>query len=348
MFRAENIDVRVLRTWKEFSHTEGEWIKWYRPDLIIWALISLVATAFFGAKKILREEKPDLVHLNSLSLAGWAVAAKQLRIPVVCHAREPIQKGYLGIRRALVRSILNKHVDQIIAVSKQNARVLDIPSKTRIIYGFVHFRQFDRQLEPYESFRKADNCRKYALYLGGAATIKGFEVVVAALKHLEPGIHVIFGGYYRSGTSWKDPLRRVLKPSLNHIYETLNSASNAVKMGVMKDVPRWIAACDVMISPFTVPHFSRPIIEAGAMAKPVIASDLDGMEEIVVDGETGILVPAGDVRRLAQAINRLCQDERLAQSMGEAGYKRTKALFDGEKNTKATFDVFDELLMLPK
>ena len=250
------------------------------------------------------------------------------------------------MRRALVRSILEKHVDQIIAVSKQNARVLDIPRKTRVIYGFVHFKQFDRELKPYESFRS--NYNKYALYLGGADTIKGFEVLVAALKYLEPGIHVVFGGYYRSATSWKDPIRRVLKPTLTHIYETLNSSSNAVKIGVREDVPRWIAACDVLISPFIVPHFSRPVIEAGAMAKPVIASDLDGMEEIVVDGETGILIPAGDARKLAQAINRLCRDEQLAHHMGEAGYKRTKAAYDGDKNTKATFDVFDELLTLPK
>ena len=79
IFRAENIDVRVVRTWGGFPHTEGEWIKWYRPDLVIYALISLVATAVFSAKKILREEQPDLVHLNSLGLVGWSVAAKRLR-----------------------------------------------------------------------------------------------------------------------------------------------------------------------------------------------------------------------------------------------------------------------------
>jgi glycosyltransferase involved in cell wall biosynthesis len=121
-----------------------------------------------------------------------------------------------------------------------------------------------------------------------------------------------------------------------------------VMIGVRTDVPQWIAACDVLVAPFTVPHFARPVVEAAAMAKPAIASDVEGMEELVVDGQTGMLVSVGDAKALADAINRLCADERLAASMGKAGYQRVRALFDGETNTKNTFEVFHELLRDPK
>ena len=52
-------------------------------------------------------------------------------------------------------------------------------------------------------------------------------------------------------------------------------------------------------SPFTVPHFARPVMEAAAMAKPAVASDVEGMDELVVDGQTGVLVRAGDAKALA-------------------------------------------------
>jgi len=344
LFRDNQIDVRVLDGWRSFGHSEVHWIKWNRPDILLWDGFSWFITAYWYAKKILRDEKPDLLYLNSTPLSAWAIAAKKLDIPVICHVREPIVKGYFGIRKFLLTYVLKEHVDRFIAVSEQNARALDLPKQTEVIYGFVHFEQFDRGVAPAEIPQTTRGYRKIALYLGGAATIKGFRVMVDALEHLDPGILVLFGGYYHGRSSRKDSIRKILRPKLSHYYQKLASASNAMTIGVLTNVPNWIAACDVLIAPFVVPHFSRPAIEASAMGKPVIASDVDGMEELVVHEQTGILVPAGDPKALAQAINRVCADERRAVSMGEAGYQRAKSVFNGEANTKTTFKVFEGLL----
>jgi glycosyltransferase involved in cell wall biosynthesis len=344
LFKHHGIDVRVLNGWRGFGHSEVGWIKWNRPDLLLLVGISWLITACRYGREILREEKPDLLYLNSTPLSAWAIAAKVLNIPVVCHVREPITEGYFGIRKFFLRSVLKNNVDRFIAVSKQNARALDLPKQTEVIYGFVHVDQFNPNIPPAEIPQTVAKGRKIALYLGGSATIKGFRVMVDALQHLEPGIVVLFGGYYGSGRIWKDPLRRIFKPNLARTYRKLSSAPNAVTVGIRLDVPQWIAACDVLVAPFAVPHFARPAVEAAAMAKPVVASDVEGMEELVVDEQTGVLVPAGDPKALADAINRLCGDKCLAASMGKAGYQRARALFEGHKNTEATFEVFHELL----
>jgi glycosyltransferase involved in cell wall biosynthesis len=303
-----------------------------------------IATACSYAEKILRKETPDLVYLNSTPLSAWAVAAKRLNIPVVCHIREPIHAGYLGVRNYLLKRLLKKSVDRFVAVNKQNARTMDAPENTTVIYDFIHFNAFDRAISPAEIPLVARRDVKVVLYLGGRATIKGFEVAVEALAYLNPGIVVLFGGPLPSRTWWKIMLRMILKPHLAGVQRKLDSAPNALQIGLQRDVAKWIAACDVLINPFTVPHFARPIVEAGAMAKPVIASNVDGMEELVEHGKTGILVPPHNARALAAAINQLCADESLAKQMGEAGFLRAKAIFDGEKNARETFNVFHEIL----
>lgn len=339
-----NIEVDVINGWRPFSHSEVNWIRWYRPDLLLLAITAWVVTAYSFARKVFNKERPDLVYLNSTPLSAWAVASKRFNIPVICHIREPIQEGYLGIRNYLLKSVLKKNVDQFIAVSHQNARTIDAPDKTSVIYDFIHFDYFNRSISPKDTSINNTKKTKTALYLGGAATIKGFEVVVEALEHLNPGITVLFGGYLSSRAWWKILLRKILKPHLAQLLQKLDSAQNALQIGIQSDVPELIAACDLLIAPFTVPHFARPIIEAGAMAKPVVGSNVDGMEELIVNGQTGILVPPGDPRALADAINTLCGDETLAKKMGHAGFERAKALFDGEKNALRTFEIFKDVL----
>jgi glycosyltransferase involved in cell wall biosynthesis len=72
------------------------------------------------------------------------------------------------------------------------------------------------------------------------------------------------------------------------------------------------------------------VLEAMAAARPVIVTDIGGMAEAVVQGETGLLVPAGDVEAAAGALLELASDRERARRMGEAGRARQRELFDGE------------------
>ncbi|MHB8516641.1 MAG: glycosyltransferase, partial [Dehalococcoidia bacterium] len=85
------------------------------------------------------------------------------------------------------------------------------------------------------------------------------------------------------------------------------------------DVPAVLQGLDVFAMPSTWEGFGVSAIEASAMELPVVASDIHGIPDVVVDGETGILVPARDVDAIASAISRLAGDPALRRAMGAAG-----------------------------
>jgi glycosyltransferase involved in cell wall biosynthesis len=105
-----------------------------------------------------------------------------------------------------------------------------------------------------------------------------------------------------------------------------------------------LAAADVVVVPFVVPHFARPVIEAGAMAKPVVASRIGGVAEVVQDGVTGLLVEPNNPGQLADALVRVLQDRELASRLGEGGYAQAREKFDAKRNAAATVAVYDALL----
>jgi glycosyltransferase involved in cell wall biosynthesis len=87
-----------------------------------------------------------------------------------------------------------------------------------------------------------------------------------------------------------------------------------------------------------------PVIEAGAAGKPVIASDLDGMSELVLHGTTGLLVRANGVAELAEAISELAEAPPRRREMGRAGRERCRQLFTYEKETESLMSLYDTIL----
>ncbi len=82
------------------------------------------------------------------------------------------------------------------------------------------------------------------------------------------------------------------------------------------------------VAPSLLPEsFGIVALEAAAAGKPAIASDIGGLSDIVADGETGLLVPAGDGGALRAALQRLCDDDGLRARMGEAAARRASKLF---------------------
>jgi glycosyltransferase involved in cell wall biosynthesis len=79
------------------------------------------------------------------------------------------------------------------------------------------------------------------------------------------------------------------------------------------------------------------------MGRPVIASRLGGPEELVLDGETGVLLPAGDVAALAEAIAALADNAESRQAMGTAGMALAARQFDAETNARSVVALYDAL-----
>src|SRR6185312_12150781 len=87
--------------------------------------------------------------------------------------------------------------------------------------------------------------------------------------------------------------------------------------------------------------FGIPVIEAMASGLPVVATRAGALPEIVVDGETGILVERGDHEGLAAAISRLLADARLRERMGNAGRERVRQLFTWERAVSRLEELYD-------
>jgi glycosyltransferase involved in cell wall biosynthesis len=84
-----------------------------------------------------------------------------------------------------------------------------------------------------------------------------------------------------------------------------------------EDVRPWYAAMDIFVLPSYREGIPRACMEAAAMKRPIVASDIRGCREVVLDGDTGLLVPPRNVPRLVEAIERLYEDRNMAARMGE-------------------------------
>jgi glycosyltransferase involved in cell wall biosynthesis len=115
-------------------------------------------------------------------------------------------------------------------------------------------------------------------------------------------------------------------------------------LGLRTDVPRLLASSDVLAMPSLNEGLGNAVLEAMAAARPVVASAVGGLSESVVSGETGILVPPGDVEALARALNVVLSDDRLARDMGAAGRRRVEAAFTADQAVEGTTAIWSELL----
>jgi glycosyltransferase involved in cell wall biosynthesis len=116
--------------------------------------------------------------------------------------------------------------------------------------------------------------------------------------------------------------------------------------GERDDVPELLAASDVFVLSSRSEGLPVSVLEAMAAELPVVASDVGGLAELVVDGETGLLVPPGDEAALAEALTRLVQDRDLRRSLGAAGRTRAEALFDVATFKRAHLELYARQLEL--
>jgi len=349
--REANIRVVTGTGIDHFGHTCLAWYSLRRPDMLLHKTIRF-CPSILRTERIIRELKADLVHLNTSGLPASAIGAKRAGVPVVWHIREPLHHGYLGLRRALFRRAIHRYADRVIAICQDNARQLIPSNRIRVIYNFVDFALFDHRLSgaPLRRELGLGPSAQIVLMLGGVAIPKGTWPFVQALplvrRHL-PDVHfVIAGSVPEIEAGWRGRLSR-LQVYYRHIRQfiTAHDLEGCVHfVGVRQDVPQLLAGCDLLAFPSVVPHFARPVIEAGAMAKPVVASNLGGPDELVVHGETGLLVPHSDPSALSEAIVDILSHPKKAQAMGEAGYERARRLYDAATNAAQTFAVYEELL----
>jgi len=108
--------------------------------------------------------------------------------------------------------------------------------------------------------------------------------------------------------------------------------------------PSLYAGMDVLALPSLLEGLPRSVMEAAAMGIPVVASDVKGNREVVIDGRTGLLFPYGDVRALAAALRRILDAPELAASMGRRGAELAAERFDEQFVFEKILEEYAKLL----
>jgi glycosyltransferase involved in cell wall biosynthesis len=169
---------------------------------------------------------------------------------------------------------------------------------------------------------------------------KGHEVLLEAMRRVVmrcPDARLVI-----AGRAAVDPAGR--QAALQRYIENLGLGEAARLVGFRRDIPELLAAADICVLPALAEACGRVLLEAMAMAKPVVGTASGGTPEIVKDGVTGILVPPGDPGAMAAALENLLQDPTRAGSMGAAGRERTVAHFSIEAHAEKTMRLYAEAL----
>jgi glycosyltransferase involved in cell wall biosynthesis len=288
----------------------------------------------------LRQAKPDLVHthLFHADLYGLAAARRAcIRAAVSSrHDNNPFR------RRALVRWLTRRamrNARRIIAISHALARfVRDVEGADEASIVPVHYGLRVEGLKGTETdqARAALGSRPGERVIGFVGRLieqKGVDVLLDAFprireQHPEAALVIVGDG----------PLRRDLHARAERLGPGVRFA------GWIDQAVRTMAACDIVVMPSRWEGLGLVALEALACARPLVASDVDALPEIVRNRETGLLVPPGDPSALAAAVVALLNEPGWAASLGEAGREDVRDRFSIERMARATLDVYATVL----
>jgi len=288
--------------------------------------------------RLLRSRHVYLLHVHTpVAAALGRVAAWLARTPVVFYTahgfyfHEHLPRRY-HLPLVAVERLLGRAADHLFCQSSEDyatalqTHIARDGNASRLGNG-VDVEFFARAAEKRESVRRelGLGTKPVVAFTGRFVHEKGIAELLEAtalVRSEHPDLRLlIIGG---SLPSDRDPA----ESDLAMLVEKLGLRETLVATGFSDRVADYLAAADIFTLPSYREGMPRSILEAMAAGLPVVATNIRGCREEVVDGETGYLVPVRDARRLAERIARLVEDRALRASMGAAGRRRARELFD--------------------
>ncbi len=294
--------------------------------------------SYFGIKQIVRSVNPDIIHLNSTCLCYVAKSIHRSFhwIPLVCHAREPLTEDHWG---NILRRNCEKSVDRFIAISHCDAESLHSTKPVEIVYNFVDFNVYHEKISA-DCLRqelKLSQREKIILYLARVTPVNGareFAESSEAFFEKHPDIHLCIVGAGVNDTS----------VYLNEVRRIVTRHKNMHLFAFRRDVPQMIASSDLMIVPFQAPHFARCIVEAAAMGIPSLASDVGGVNELIINGETGYLLNPHGFNGFDEICLGLLKDPREYARISRNAVLFAHEHFDAVKNTQRICALYEDMI----
>ena len=295
-------------------------------------------------RRSIRQIQPDIVHTHLLHADLYGIpAARWSGVPVVISSRH---NDNAFRRRAPFKQInrfLWRLTDAGITISDSLTRfTIEVegasPSKIhRIYYGLDAGKSLDKRAARATLLGEL-GLPQDALLIGTVCRLteqKGITYGLQAFARIAadfPTAHLLIAG---------DGL---LRPSLETQSAALGLTERVHFLGWREDVPALMAAFDIFLVPSLWEGFGLVLLEAMAQSTPIIASRVSAIPEIVVDGETGLLVPPRDVDALADSLSRLLSDSALRGHMGLLGQDRLETHFGAPRMVDETAALYQQLL----
>ncbi|HEY2640011.1 MAG TPA: glycogen synthase [Streptosporangiaceae bacterium] len=297
----------------------------------------------------------DLVHSHTwyANLAGY-LASLLYGVPHVmtAHSLEPLRPwkaeqlgGGYAISSWCERTAIES-ADAVIAVSQGMAADIRatypaVPAdRVHVIYNGIDAEQYrpDHGREVLDSLG-IDPSRPSVVFVGRVTRQKGLPVLLRAAEHIDPAAQLVLC----AGQADTPELESEVSGLVNHLRATRSGVIWIAGMLAKRQVIQILSHATVFVCPSLYEPLGIVNLEAMACGAAVVAAAVGGIPEVVVDDETGLLVPPDDEAALAGAINALLGDPGRTAGMGARGRVRAEADFSWDRIARQTADLYRQL-----
>jgi glycosyltransferase involved in cell wall biosynthesis len=302
---------------------------------------------FIALLRIYRDEKPDIVHHVTIKPVIYGTLASRLaHVPAVVNAIPGM--GFVFTQRGFTASVVRNLVNLLYRIALVHGNMRFIFQNREDLQNFVEHTVIP---EPQTYLIRGSgidlNDFPYTPEPPGPVTF-----VLLARMLSDKGIREFVEAARRVRSSqpqWRFVLVGGVDPgnpsSLTEAeLEAWNAEGVVEWLGHRSDVPAILAGAHVVCLPSYREGLPKSLLEASAIGRPMIASNVPGCREVVRDGITGLLVEPRDAVALADAMLRLGLDPTLRARLGRAARERAEALYSIEDVVRDTFLIYDELL----
>ncbi len=320
--------------WETLTHEEGAPNKIRKQPLYLLLLPFYLLAGAWAAWRLGRRGRYDVIHVHwpvPQGVFGWLARRGNARLVATFYGADLVMAQRFPFLKPFVRWFARR-CDDLAAISSYTARELTAiaAQEPRVIpYGI--------ELPPERDWPATPG---RILTVGRLIARKGHMYLIRAMAHLRdlPDAHLVIVGEGHERAALEAEIARL---GLEDRVTLTGRVSD-------EELEAYYQSCQVFALPAIVDEagdtemLGMVSLEAMRYCKPVIASDVGGIPDIVVDGESGVLVPQKDPEALAAAIRRVLTDPALARRLGHGGYRFARAHFSWESVARATRAMYGE------
>ena len=310
----------------------------------------------------------DVVHCHTWYAHFAGIVAKLcygIPLVITTHSLEPLRpwkreqlgRGYDA--SSWVEKTAIEMADALIAVSEETKedvlKHFDVDEKkVKVIYNGINLQQYVKtsETDTLDEYG-VDKNKPYVLFVGRITRQKGIIHLVNAIKYIDPDTQIVLC----AGAPDTEEIGKEMEDAVNEVKKTRKNVIWIDKMVTKEEIIQLYSHADVFCCPSIYEPFGIINIEAMACDTAVVASAVGGIKEVVVDGETGILVPVEQqdsapfepvnpdkfARDLAEGVNTLINNPELRNTMAKKGRKRVEDYFDWISIAKQVEELYKSL-----